>query len=354
MQSISVYLYPNRVDAYTNPLTGSTLERYRKVYNRNLKLVKGVKNRVELRIMNGDQKKSNIGNQTVVFALVGKETNELILKKDCSIQDSTQGIAFLELFENELLLVEPGFYRYSLILETRSSIQNENHVVISNKPLYIDSNYGIEASIEIVGNIYGEPSDSITVTEFMPKGVFNEEKYFLSSIIEARSRLTVPQSTHTFQFLMTNYTGRVTIEASQSPSAGPHIWAPIAFFDSAESNSHYENIVGKFNWFRVRHDPNAPSSIATFTIAQTILNSYEVGIGQRGKGYKVGDQIIISGSKLGGESITNDLIITVASVKEGGSIESINWDGVSYPGVRTFVVYGDIPTVGSLDAVLYR
>jgi hypothetical protein len=355
MQTITFYLYPNRIDAYTNSLSGPTEERYRRVYNRNLKIVRGTSNRIDFRIYNGDQKKSNIGSQTLVFNLYNKEIGELVLKKDCIVQDSSLGIAYLNLTELDLQLVEPGLYRYTLVLENRSLLPDGNYSVVSRKPLYTDSQYGVESTVEVEGDVFGEPLDSVVISEFSEQGVFGEPKFFVSSLINANPETSIPQSNHTFQFLMSNYTGKVTIEASQSNSSDPYIWSPVAFFEAQSETTHYENIVGKFNWFRVKHQPNTVSSEATFTIAQTILGEYQVDIGQKGKGYKVGDEIKILGSALGGEATTNDLTITVTSIEvSDGAIKTITWTGNSYPGVRTFVKSGQIPTVGSLDYILYR
>jgi hypothetical protein len=59
MQLGSVYLYPNRLDVYTN-FDDWVHERNRKVYQRNLKVYRGVDNRIEFRVKTSDQKVVNI------------------------------------------------------------------------------------------------------------------------------------------------------------------------------------------------------------------------------------------------------------------------------------------------------
>lgn len=354
MQTISVYLYPNQVQVYTNSFTDPLSERYRRVYNHNLKVFRGVDNKVDFRIMNSDQKKTNIGTASVVFSLIGKETQELILKKDCIIQDSTEGIAYVILTQNELTNIESGLYQYSVYSETRTPNTDSTYTVTSRKPMYIDSQYGTVATIEIGGDVSGEPINSTVISEFAEHGVYTDAKYFVSGLIDANPQLTVPQSWHTFQFQMTNYTGFVVIEGSQSTGGSPHVWAPVKSFDLAEQTTHYENVQGKYNWFRVRHTPYKTSSIASFTIAQTILLDYIVNIGTPGKGYSVGDTILIEGRNLGGESPTHDLTITVTAVDRLGRIETIDWSGISYNGVKTFVQSGYTPNIGTIDSIVYR
>jgi hypothetical protein len=120
------------------------------------------------------------------------------------------------------------------------------------------------------------------------------------------------------------------------------------------TTQRYKNIVGKFNWFRIKHLPTQSSSTATFTIAQTMLLDYNVSVGNLGKGYEIGNTILIPGNNLGGELGTNDLTITVSAVDIIGGITGITWTGLSYNGVKTFVLADTNIVVGSLDKVLYR
>ncbi len=354
MQTISVYLYPNQVQVYTNSFAEPLSERYRRVYNNNLKVHRGVDNKLDFRVMNSDQRKSNIGTASVVFSLIGKETQELIIKKDCTIQDATEGILYTILSQAELMDIQPGFYQYSLYSETRTTNSDNTYTVTSRKPLYIDSQYGALATIEVFGDVSGEPIDSVVVSKFAEHGVYTEDRYYISELIDANPQLSVPQSWHTFQFQMTNYTGAVTIEGSQSAGGNPHVWVALSDFDLAEQTTHYENIQGKYNWFRIKHTPYKTSSVASFTVAQTILLLYVVDIGNPGKGYTVGDTILIEGDKLGGESPTNNLTITVTEVDNIGQIKAIDWTGLSYNGVKTFVQSGYTPNIGTIDSVIYR
>jgi len=354
MQTISCYLYPNRVDVFTNVSADWLTERYRRVYNHNLKLYRGVDNKVDFQVKNSDQKASNIGTLSVVFSLVGKETQELILKKDCTVVDAAAGRITVTILENEIIDTEPGFYQFSLHTEARINNGDGTYSVTTRKALYIDSQYGTSATVEVNGDITGEPINSVKIVEFNERGAYDEQKFYYSSLIKANPELTVPQSQHTFQFKMTDYTGQIVIEASQETSSAPKEWFPVLSVDINEQNSHYENVEGKFNWFRVKHIPAGSASVATFTIAQTILNVYEVSIGAPGRGYSVGDTVLIKGDRLGGETPTNDLIITVEAVDTQGIITDISRTGLSYNGVRTFVLSGETLNIGSLDEILYR
>lgn len=356
MQLISVYLYPNKVTAYTNAFSEWTSERYRRVYNDNLKVYRGVDNRVDFQVRNADEKVQTVTGSVVVFSLTNKETGELVLQKDCVVQSNLTGKVYINLLETEMRSIESGLYIYCLHSEIRTAIDSNNYKVSSKKPLYIDSHYGVNATIEIYGDVFGEPQDSYETVAFEERIPFelNAASSFYSSTIPANPELTNPQSLHTFQFNLTDYYGEIVVEASQEDSSAPENWVDVATIDSPGKNILYQNVIGKYNWFRIRHTPSLTNSLARFTIEQTIFSNYNVSLGRGGTGYQVGDTITFNGGILGGETPTNNLIITVTAVNTGGEIANFSWTGVSYNGVRTFVLTDPAKDFGTVDKVIYR
>jgi len=356
MQLISVYLYPNKVEAYTNAFSDWTKERYRKVYNRNLKIYRGVDNRIDFQVRNADEKVQTITGTVIVFSLTNKETGELLLQKDCIVQSNQTGKVYANLLESELRSIEPGQYIYCLHSEIRTPIDSSNYIAASKKPLYIDSQYAVNATIEIYGDVFGEVQSSYETVAFEERNAFDltVPSTFYSSTIPANPRLSTPQSVHTFQINMSEFYGQLIIEASQEDSAAPEQWVDIVKEDVAGRNILYKNIVGKFNWFRVKHTPSLTQSLARFTIEQTIFLEYNVTIGRPGFGYRAGDVVTFNGGILGGETPTNNLEITVTEVGDRGEILNFTWTGVSYNGVKTFVLTDPSQGFGTVDKVFYR
>jgi len=357
MQLISVYLYPNKVEAYTNAFSEWTSERYRRVYNRNLKIYRGVDNKVDFQVRNADEKVQTITGYAVVFSPSNVETGELILQKDCIAQSTTTGKVYVNLSSLELQRIEPGNYVYSLHTELRTPIDAENYIVNSKKPLYIDSQYGVNSNIEIYGDIFGEPKDSLVVNAFSERLDYESTapSTFVSSLIEANSQLTNPQSVHTFQFNMTKFYGTIEIEASQTDGASPHVWTSLLTFESTGDDVLYKNIIGKYKWFRIKHTPRFTENLALFNIRQNTYSfEYTVTIGTGGAGYKVGDIIVIPGRRLNSESPDNDLTITVTSVNSGGRITGIVWSGRSQNGVGEFILSDPEAGSGTVDSIIYR
>jgi len=357
MQFNPVYLYSNKIDVFTNPLGSWTTERYRRVYNRNLKIYRGVDNRIDIQVRNSDQKASNITGSTLVFNLVTRETKDLIFQKDFSAMDLITGKVTVILTEHELLDIDSGFYDYSIIKEVRETVDSTDYKVTSRIAMYMDSQYDTLGTIEVLGDVLGSVEPSVTVDKFEYTNPFTtgseDSKYYISSIIDAKPTFNSAGGLHTFQFYSTNYQGTVTIQGSiNEQGATPKNWVDITPVDL--TTEKYKNVTGKYNWFRIKHFPGSISNIARFTIAQTLLLTYNVTVGNIGKGYIVGNTIRINGNVLGGELGTNDLTITVTSVNAEGGITGITWAGLSYNGVKTFVLDDSNITVGTLDKVLYR
>lgn len=264
----SVYLYPNKIDVFTNLLDPWTIERYKKVYIRNLKVYRGADNRIDIQVKNCNQKATSVANTYLVFALVTKEDQRLLLKKDfVLIPDGTTqsqiGRAYLDLSRTELLDLEPGFYQYSITQETRT-YNDDGYIVLSKVPMYTDSQFGVYANLEIFGDVEGEPVPSLVVDKFEyvnPFALADENpKFYVSSIIDADPHKAVPQSIHTFQFYFNNYSGTVHIEGSiEEQGATPKKWNVIQTLSST-NNLEYANIIGKYSWFRIRHIPTTGST----------------------------------------------------------------------------------------------
>jgi hypothetical protein len=359
MQFNSVYLYTNKLDVFTIPTDVWSTERYRKVYNHNLKIFRGVDNRIDIQVRNPDQKSSNITGSTLVFNLVSEDTKDLVLTKDFQAMDVLTGKVTITLTDRELLDLDNGAYSYSIIKEVRSIVDSTDYQVISKMPLYMDSQYGATGVLEVSGDVYGVVAESIVVDTFNYTNPFTQGElipaWFESSIIDANPTINSGNALHTFQFYSTNYSGSVTIQGSldyQGATPRQDKWVNVATVDLTTES--YKNVTGHWNWFRIKHIPSTNSASAQFVVSQTTLLNYSVGLYNGGIGYQVGDIILIPGNRLGGGLGTNDLTITVTGISGFGKITAFTTSGISYNGVKTFVVSGTTNDFGSLDKILYR
>ena len=115
MQTVSRYLLSNVVIVYINGYHG----RNSKVYDRQLKLYKGVSNPITFTFKNEDQKSQFVDSRTFEFNLIDTETNRSVLTRNLTIVDdgsstSTKGQASVTLTEGDLLQLDAKFYNYSV------------------------------------------------------------------------------------------------------------------------------------------------------------------------------------------------------------------------------------------------
>ena len=261
MQLNSVYLYPNKIDVFTNALASWQTERYRRVYNRNLKTYRSVDNRIDLQVRNSDQKAADITGSTLVFNIITREGKDLILSKDCVTVSASSGKVYAILTQAELVNLESGFYNYSITQEVRSPISGtDEYIVTSKTPMFQDAQYGAIGTLEVSGDVLGEAEESLEITkfEYINPGTtgYTDPRYYTTSIIDALGNTQTASSLHTFQIYSTNYTGTVKIQGSLSEGGTPHVWtdigAPIVLSGASQT---YRNVTGKYNFFRIRHFP---------------------------------------------------------------------------------------------------
>jgi len=352
MQLIPVYLYPNRIEVYTNVPGQWRNERYRRVYNRNVKIFRGLDNRVDVQVRNSDEKALDTTGYKVYFNLVERNKQSLVLTKECVVVDAIKGKFYVTLTEVELYDINNGFYQYSIHRQDSAGHKT---------PLYVDSQYGATATIEVVGDVKGDPTPSLSVTTFtyvQPSVTgYTNDPYYTSSIINANYDTSVSRGTHTFALYASNgYTGNLTLQGSLSDSADPIDWVTINTLTLTGSTLTYYNTVGKWKWFRFTQQSHVGET-AAFTVQQTVLGNYIVNVDWGGQNYVVGEQLVVRGDSLGGTVGANDLHITITNVNDKGQIQSggITYTGHSIIDFRTFVVSGTNPTsVGKVDKILYR
>lgn len=338
MQINPVYLYPNKVDIFTNLGTWTT-ERYRKVYQRNFKVFRGVDNRLDLQVRNSDEKMKDITGYTLVFNLVERGAQKLILQKECSIVSALNGKVYVTLTEGELNVIESGMYNYSV-----HSVHETTGV---KTPLFCDSQYGALGVLEVLGDLLGTAQESQVIDTFgiVPTYWPNDGKS-RGELQYASPEVHGVKSIHTFVLYDTDYKGTVTIQGSLDEGASPVHWVDIETV-TYPLTQRFINVVGRWKWFRVSLIP----TVAKFEVTNSTGNTYYTRLTNGGAGYSIGDQFTIPGTKLNGVAGINDLTITVTNVTGNGTIT-----GVTSAGVATYYSASQARTIllGSLDKVIYR
>jgi hypothetical protein len=253
MQLNSVYLYPNKVDVFTN-LGEWTSGRYRKVYQRNFKVYRGVDNRLDLQVRNADEKAKDITGNSLVFTLLERDTQKIILQRTCTIvseaqPDSTvkRNKGFVVITEADLVTIDMGLYNYTIHLRDANGVKT---------PLYCDSQFGVIGTLEVLANIFGETKLPIVIDTFSTiPTTWKDVNSSYSELVYANPETSSTTTVHTFDVTATNYTGTVTIQFSNEDGATPHTWTNAATLNFPLVTPTI-TVTGKYNWFRIVHTPD--------------------------------------------------------------------------------------------------
>jgi hypothetical protein len=157
MQTVSRYLINNLVTATISGYHG----RNSKVYDRRLKIYKGVTNPLTFTFKNEDQKAQTITSKTYEFNMIDTESKASVLTKNLTVIDdgsslSTKGQASVSVTAGDLLSLDAKFYSYAI-----REVKSDN----SREVTYADTGYNAAGTIELLVGAYPEVVDSVTVQE---------------------------------------------------------------------------------------------------------------------------------------------------------------------------------------------
>jgi len=159
MQRIQVYLYPNRITVVTNLDTNSpTNVEYRIVYQRNVKIYKGIDNIIEIEVKNNDQKRVELGISQLKLVLMDQSRNLINTYTAQSLEDSTQvGLARLTIPANDLNNLDPQYLKFAVY---------QVNAIFQNQLTYTDSQYGAIGTIQLLDGINIKPFSTTKYDRF--------------------------------------------------------------------------------------------------------------------------------------------------------------------------------------------
>jgi hypothetical protein len=347
MQKISSYLYPNRIQLLADVAGFST--EYTNVYQRIIKIYKGVDNVIELDVKNADQKRINIATSIDNMKVnVMDASGNAVGVYEVSVypQDGAKkGLAYFTIDADSLSVLNPQFLRYSV-----------THTVAGNpQVLYADARFGAVGTIELVGSAMPTIKPSRVYDTYTAEIDLKGHPTYHTSAIPATFYEAVPTQEFSFAVELRGFTGSVWIESTKQSTINTEAWKAGPYvssysFDSFTGTWEPDPItVGDIKYFRVSFTTPLSNGLgASFTVTQH-EGSYIVGVRSGGTGYAIGSQIVVLGSVLGGVDGINDLRITVTGLdNQGGgassyavsSVTDVIGTGVSAAGTATYTVTG--------------
>lgn len=208
------------------------------MYTKNLKLHRGVDNKIQFQLLNQDEKPIDITGKTISFRLLSTKST-ILLRKALTPTLSLNGIAVLEIDRDILAGIPAQVCNYSL------TIDNAN----LDNPIFIGKDGDVKGTIEVIDGILPKFVPSVPITL--------ESRPFLtpSMNIEFHSSAVVLDHDYfTVQVQYENFSGQVTFQGSTSLDSSD--WYTIHNGPLIEYNNltdtYYYNLEGYHPYFRIK------------------------------------------------------------------------------------------------------
>jgi hypothetical protein len=254
MQSLPIYLYPNTLDIILD-LDPTVKGANRVMYQRDLIIQKGIKNKVRIQFKNSDQKRIPISQNTVfVFSLFDATNQRLLLEKTLDILDDgttfvTRGLAELTLTESDTLDLDVGDYQFSV-----KKVDTDGTYL----PAYSNTYYGVAGFLKVAQDVYPVLQPSQEVVAFTQVYDDSIRAYrWVSGNIYAYPEYNSNTALHTAAAYMTNFKGQLIIEGTlyNSPSYyNRYVSIATKTYDGFDGIDYF-NFNGIFSYIRFTYIP---------------------------------------------------------------------------------------------------
>ena len=253
MQNLPIYLYANKLDV-TLDLDATVKGVNRIMYQHDLKIQKGIKNKVRIQFKNSDQKRVQIHNtQTFIFSVYDAVNKQLILEKELEVLDestATRGLALLTLNESDTMDLINSSYSFSVKLEDTDG---------TYLPTYSNTYYGVAGTLHLMQDVYPVLQDSTEISTFNITYNDTIQKYeHKSGNIYAQPEYNGNTALHTMALYMTGYRGTVYVQGTldNSPESSENYSTIQQLTYTGFSGIDYINFNGVYTYVRIIHIPD--------------------------------------------------------------------------------------------------
>lgn len=257
MQKISSYLYSNRISVVAD-LASYPVE-WTPVYQRTIKIYKGMKNTVEFDIRNADQKRINVSSYNLK-CLVLDVNNQEVLTADVTAVPNTTGLATMTISAEDIAYLSPQFLKYTLYI-----LNNDQQ----KTPLYGDTQFGIGGTIDLKAGAVSEIPDPQIIDKFIylvDDRVPGSYVYtYFSDSVEVNPRNDINEN-HSIrlEFWPNTFNAEVTVQiTSDVVVSAATEWNDLETFSITGStdrvNKIYNEIADYSNnigWLRIKYIPD--------------------------------------------------------------------------------------------------
>ena len=254
---LPVYLYPNVFELVLDLDDNNRIIQV--MYQRNLKVQKGIKNKIQLQFKNSDQKLLNISSSTFVFVLYDTVNQRNLIEKNVTILDTgststtyaTKGLGEVVFTESDLEACDSTMYAIGV-----KSLGSDG----SFYPTYANTYYDVAGTLEVRHDLYPTllPSQEVTHFQVYYNADIGKQWYeYYTGNLYAFPAFKSNEALHTMAVYMTNYKGTVIIEGTLEND--PASFGNYAIISTEVYNGFtgidYKNFNGIFSNIRARYIP---------------------------------------------------------------------------------------------------
>lgn len=368
MQKIQFYLLSNRITVTTDLVGSGYITEYRKVYQRKLKIYKGIDNTIEFEVRNADNRKdASTVNYDIVLKFYDAAQQNLFTVSGSSL---LPGIMSATIPKDVIQNIDPQQLRMAAYLRNDTT----------EKILYSDSQFDLFGTVELFDgfndkNAFGDVISELTVFnyEYDRKSYVSEIAPFGTIINDDQSTTTDSVEVEIHNNLNAIYEGPITVQATTQISTGltneiswDHIDTINVVWDGSNRitrktiyKQDKNGIVKDYQFIRFIIPKIDTGTGASFEVSR-LGGVYTVNnVIRGGTNYTVGDRIKILGSKLDGVDGVHDLILTVTAISstpETGkkAVESVTASGTAVAGTGVYKPITGTSFTGTIDKILLR
>ena len=231
MQKIQSYLYPNRIQLLTNLDESSENNQveWRIVYQRTIKIYKGIDNVLEVDVKNNDQKRISLAGKTIKMIVMDQSNNEINTYTALNLEDDSshagQGLARITISAGDVADLYPQFLNFAVYMQTEGQ---------PDEILYGDSRYGAKGTIELLNGINTKPSLSKKYDNFRPETNYQTNQthttYYYSDPIPVKFYQAIPTTEITLTAYPTNFIGTISVQATNKDTIGHEAFPNSAIY----------------------------------------------------------------------------------------------------------------------------
>ena len=254
MQKCPIYLYTNSFTVLLD--LDQNTRTYNIMYQRDLKIQKGLQNKIQFQFKNSDQKLLRIGDtDAYVFTMFHAIDRRQLIEKPIAILDdgttSTKGLGLLTLSESDTLDLDKGHYKFSIKKLNTDGTYDQT---------YANTYYGVGGTVELLEDVYPVLQPSQVVTSWQKQYNYDQaaQRYeFYSGNLPAHPEYQGNTALHTVAIYCNRYRGQILVEATQQNtpgSFGDYVTVASTNTDNF-SGVTYLNFNGVWSYVRVRYIP---------------------------------------------------------------------------------------------------